>query len=70
VAIWFSTLTQDDRAGRFYLFKVVNIFKILKIKCWAVSHLRAASLGGRDVPYRVATALADGLEHVRETFLH
>jgi hypothetical protein len=26
------------------IFKVVNIFKNLKMKSWAVSHLRAASL--------------------------
>jgi hypothetical protein len=41
---------------------------MLKIYCWAVSHLCAASLGGHDVPG--ATTLAGGLENVWGTFLH
>jgi hypothetical protein len=28
---------------------IINIFNILKIGCWAVSHLHAASVGGRGV---------------------
>jgi hypothetical protein len=35
---------------------VVNIFKNFKMLCWAVSHLHAASLGGRDVPECNCTA--------------
>jgi hypothetical protein len=40
----------DITAWGKFLVKVVNIFKILKIGCWAVLHLCAVSLGGHDVP--------------------
>jgi hypothetical protein len=40
----------DITAFGLFFVKVVNIFKILKIKRWVVLHLCATSLDGRDVP--------------------
>jgi hypothetical protein len=40
----------DITAWGLIFVKVVKIFEILKKGCWAVSHLRGASLGGCDVP--------------------
>jgi hypothetical protein len=35
-----------------YFFKVVNIFKVFKIKCWVVSHLRNVSRWNQTVTRR------------------
>jgi hypothetical protein len=47
----FMGLIISPRYYRMGFIFLVNIFKILKIGCWAVSHLHAMSLGGRDVPW-------------------
>jgi hypothetical protein len=48
----------------FILFKkVVNIFKILKIGCWTVSHLHAASLGRRDLWVQLHPEISAPLVH-------